>query len=240
MTRSLKAMIRLFAGGLMAISLSLVILMLIGKSPQPIVNEVLRLLPIEMVSWSGSRSARPAVGPWPPVAGQRYPDLELRDQHGDTVHLSDFAGKVILLELAAVPCKGCQAFAGGNKVGGFAGVPVQPGLSSIGDYAEQFARVKLGEDENVVFVQLLLYGQSMTSPTQQEVTAWARHFGMNRQDNEIVLQGDPSMLGRASYQMIPGFHLIDRDFILRYDSSGHQSACDLYRDLLPALGEMCR
>jgi hypothetical protein len=73
--------------------------------------------------------------PYEPVKGERYPDLILRDQNGDAVRLSDFAGKVILLELAAVPCKGCQAFAGGQERGGFAGVPVQRGLDSRISYS---------------------------------------------------------------------------------------------------------
>lgn len=44
---------------------------------------------------------------WPPVVGERYPDLAREDSHGQVVRLSDHAGKVILVELAAIPCKGC-------------------------------------------------------------------------------------------------------------------------------------
>ncbi len=44
----------------------------------------------------------------------------------------------------------------------------------------------------------------------------------------------------ATYQKIPGFHLIDREFVLTHDSSGHHPEDDLYRDLLPALGQMVR
>ena len=63
---------------------------------------------------------------WPPINGQRYPDLVLEDSHGQLTRLSDHAGKVILVELTAVPCKGCQAFAGGHRYGGFAGIGVPP------------------------------------------------------------------------------------------------------------------
>ena len=58
----------------------------------------------------------PVIGSWPPQVGAFYPDLILSDQNGDRFQLSDLAGKVILLELAAVPCSGCQAFAGGNEL----------------------------------------------------------------------------------------------------------------------------
>ncbi len=241
MINALKSVFRLIALGLLTITVSAGVLIGLGVSPMPVIDHSLNQIPVQVISWTGLRSAQPAViGSWPPTEGQRYPDLVLTDQQGETLHLSDLAGKVILLELAAVPCKGCQAFSGGNRYGGFAGVPVQPGLDSIHDYAERYAGVTLGEDEDVVFVQLLLYGKSMTSPSQQEVAAWAEHFQLDRSADEIVLRGDPAMLGAATYAMIPGFHLIDRDFVLRYDASGHQPNHDLYRDLLPALGAMSR
>jgi len=182
----------------------------------------------------------PVVGPWPPRVGASYPDLKLVDQNGQAFQLSRLTGKVILLELVAIPCKGCQAFAGGNRHGGFGGVSVQSGLDSIHDYAKRFAGVDIDGGTDIAFVQLLLYGTSMDSPSQQEVTGWARHFGMDRSRNQIVLRGEQSMISRETYQMIPGFHLIDRHFVLRYDSSGHHPKDDLYRDLLPALGRMVR
>lgn len=240
MSRAAKSMLRLMLGSLLTLAITFAILLVIGKSPMPIIDEAINRLPIEMVSWTGLRSAEPVViGQWPPVKGELYPDLILHDQNGDVVRLSDFAGKVILLELAAVPCQGCQAFAGGHELGGFAGVPVQRGLESIHQYARRFAGVELGNDD-VVFVQLLLYGRSMSSPSPAEVAGWANHFHMARSAKTIVLRGDASMLGTDTYRMIPGFHLIDDQFVLRYDSSGHRPEDDLYRDLLPALGRMVR
>ena len=241
MLHALRSAFRLVALGLLAFMIAAGLLIGMGVSPMPVVDHSLNRLPTEMVSWTGLRSAQsPVLGSWPPIEGERYPDLLLTDQRGETLQLSELAGKVILLELAAVPCKGCQAFAGGNRRGGFAGIAVQPGLDSIHDYAARFGGVKLGHDDDVVCVQLLLYGKSMTSPTQQEVAAWAEHFQLHRESGEIVLRGDPSMLGPVTYAMIPGFQLIDRDFVLRYDSCGHHPRHDLYRDLLPALAEMLR
>jgi hypothetical protein len=240
MARIAKNTFLLVVGNLLALAIVLASLHFMGKSPMPIIDEAINFLPVETVAWTGLRSSQPAVlGNWPPVKGAFYPDLVLSDQNGDTVRLSDFAGKVILLELAAVPCEGCQAFAGGQERGGFAGVGVQRDLQSIHHYANRYGGVELGSDE-VVFVQLLLYGKSMSNPTQAEVAGWAKHFQMPRTDKTIVLQGDASMLGQASYQMIPGFHLIDDHFVLKYDSSGHHPEDDLYRDLLPALGRMVK
>lgn len=177
---------------------------------------------------------------WPPIDGQRYPDLVLEDSHGQLVRLSDHAGKVILVELAAVPCKGCQAFAGGNQYGGFAGIGVQSGLDSIHSYARNIASINLKSSDEVLLVQLLLYGKGMGAPTREETQGWAEHFRIHDSDHQFVLRGDPSMVNRTTYNMIPGFHLIDRDFILRSDSCGHQPKANLYTELLPKLKKLAR
>ena len=35
--------------------------------------------------------------------------------------------------------------------------------------------------------------------------------------------------------MIPGFQLIDREFVLRYDGTGHRPRHDIWRELMPAI-----
>lgn len=188
---------------------------------------------------ANSLSSRP-VEFWPPIDGRRYPDLVLEDSHGQLVRLSDHAGKVILVELAAVPCKGCQAFAGGNQYGGFAGIGVQSGLDSIHHYAGNIASINLKSSDDVLLIQLLLYGKGMGAPTREETQGWAEHFRIHDRDHQFVLRGDPSMVNRTTYDMIPGFHLIDRDFILRSDSCGHRPKANLYTELLPKLKQLAR
>jgi hypothetical protein len=212
-----------------------------GQIPESYIERALGQVPAEWVAWTGYQpTALLESGQWPPQLGEPYPDVTLTDQYGEQVQLRDFAGKVILVELAAIPCKGCQAFAGGNELGDFGGFGVQRGLESIHRYAKRFAGVDLGQDPEVVFVQLLLYGRRMSSPTPEEVGGWASHFRMNGKPNLVVLRGTPEMLGEETYRRIPGFHLIDRDFVLRYESSGHNPKHDLYGQLLPALGKLAR
>ncbi len=197
MTRLIKSVLTIVAGTVLLIPIGLAAMKATGNSPMPLVDRAVNSLPVRLTSAVGLRSASPVViGNWPPAVGERFPELKLSDQTGRTVQLSDFEGKVILVEYAAVPCKGCQAFAGGQARGGFAGFTVQPGLESIESYARQYAGVGLGDD--VVFVQVLLYGKSLSAPTQEEVRGWADHFDMNREENKIVLQGDASMLSRET------------------------------------------
>ncbi|MGI9455216.1 MAG: hypothetical protein ACR2NU_01560, partial [Aeoliella sp.] len=137
-----------------------------------------------------------------------------------------------------MPCKACQAFSGGHVRGGFQGIPPQSGLPSIEESARTYGGFELS-DERIVKIHLLLYGLDMRAPTAEDARAWAEHFGLERAKNEIVLAGLPWMIGNASYQMIPGLQLIDKDGILRVDSTGRSNQQhDLYRELLPKVREM--
>jgi hypothetical protein len=174
---------------------------------------------------------------WPAKVDAPYPDLALLDADGNARRLSEFRGKVILVELIGIPCSACQAYAGGHVVGPLGNATVQANLDSIDKYARSYGHFNL-DDARVVFVQLLLFNEAMQAPSQAEARAWAEHFAVARHRNRVVLVGTAALASKQTYEMIPGFQLIDRDFVLRRDSSGHQPRHDLYRDLLPTMGRM--
>ncbi len=177
---------------------------------------------------------------WPPVVGQFYPKLVLRDQAGQVVSISDFKGKVILLEVVGLTCKACHAFAGGNEPGKprFRGIEPQRGLDSIERYANGYAKLSL-DHPDVVFVQLVLYGMDGRNPPEEEdVRAWADHFQMDRRRNEVVLVGDERFISPATRKLIPGFHLIDQNGILRAMSSNDPRHDPLHSSLLPKLASL--
>lgn len=184
-----------------------------------------------VLTWSGHPPS------WPPEKHRTYPDLELVDQEGNVTRLSDFKGKVILVEPVGIPCQACVAFSGGHELGAFEGIPPQQDLESIESYAKQFANICL-DDHRIVRVQLLLFNQAMQAPTQEEAVAWAKHFQMRRSRNEVVLVGTPSMATKASRDLIPGFHLIDQHFILRANSTGQTPEDNLYSKLLPMITKL--
>ncbi len=53
--------------------------------------------------------------------------------------------------------------------------------------------------------------------------------------NEVVLVADDYLIGPATFKMIPGFQLVDPEFRLRWDATGHRPRHDLWGELLPAL-----
>jgi len=177
---------------------------------------------------------------WPPVVGQFYPNLVLKDQTGQVSAISDFQGKVILLEVVGLTCKACHAFAGGNEPGKspFRGIQPQPGLDSIERYATGYAKLSL-DHPDIVFVQLVLYGMDGRSPpTEEDARAWASHFGMDRRKNQVVLIGDQRFISAETRKLIPGFHLIDQNGILRAMSSNDPKHDRLHSSLLPKLASL--
>ena len=175
---------------------------------------------------------------WPPRIGERYPNLRLLNAHGERVALDSLAGKVILVEPIGMDCPACNAFAGGNRPGasGFQGVQPQGGLPSIEELLDSYAGGISLSDDRIALVHLLLYRPGRDGPPKLETARlWAKHFGIEESEDTLVLVGESYLIGPASYNMIPGFQLIDSDFVLRFDASGHHPKHDLWRELLPAV-----
>jgi len=90
--------------------------------------------------------------PAAPKAGFRAPDFQLRTVDGDTVALSDFGGKVVLLNFWASWCMPCRlempAFQKVHQVYQEDGLVVL-GVNSSSDYLED--AIKFIEDEQLTF-----------------------------------------------------------------------------------------
>lgn len=183
------------------------------------------------LTWTG----HPPV--WPPDRDRKYPDLTLIDQNGKPVRLAEFQGKVILVEMVGMTCPACIAFSGGAEKGSFGNVPPQGNLEPIHKYLRRFGRIRL-DDPRLVFVQIILFNQQMKAPTQEDVKAWADHFGFRTEMNQYVLAGLPEMASAASMEIVPGFQLIDKNFNLRIDCAGREPVHNFYTDLLPQIRQL--
>ncbi len=171
--------------------------------------------------------------PWPPVIGQAYPDLTLIDQEGQEFKLSYLKGKVIVVEPIGMNCPACQAFAGGNKYGAFENNAVARDLNDFKTIFLHYSKGLRLPNPDVVFVQILLYDMNMGAPTKEDARKWAAHFNISKDNNHFVAVFPYDMRGKESFDMIPGFQLIDRNFILKSDSTGHHPKHNLYKQLIP-------
>jgi hypothetical protein len=184
-------------------------------------------------SAAGRSNPGPDIGTWPPRTGEAYPDLTLLDSSGNLFKLSSLKGKVILVEPIGMSCTACQALSGGHTCGGFLGVSPQPGISSLDENLARFGGGLTLDNPNIAYVQVVIFNLDLKTPSVTEVRAWADHFKLTGRPNVYVLVGTPAMLTQASFDMIPGVHLVDRGFVLRSEHFGHGGGSDLYRELLP-------
>ncbi len=73
----------------------------------------------------------------------------------------------------------------------------------------------------------------MGAPTAQDAKKWAEHFKIYKKHNHYVAVSPYDLRSNASFNMIPGFQLIGKDFILRSDATGHNPKHHLYKTLIP-------
>lgn len=177
---------------------------------------------------------------WPPALGKPFPDIELIDQTGRKVKMSSFQGKVILVEFIGMNCPACQAFSGAFDRGSFKNIHPQKGLESIEKLFPKYAGGLSLNDDRIVFVQILLYSMTMDAPTEHDAKKWAQHFQLDRSKNQVVLAGNKALLGQASFNLIPGFQLLDKNLIVRSDSTGHHPRHNLYTELLPLVATVLK
>ncbi len=172
---------------------------------------------------------------WPPVVGQPYPDLPLLDENGKDFRLSSFKGKVIIVEPVAMTCAACNSFSGGNRadVGAFEGQSPQPDLGAIDDLFPQYTGLQLSDDR-LVYVQLVLYNAQNQAPTIDDIKRWEAHYHL-RSANRFIVIPKKDMRGQATYNMIPGFQIIDKSFVLRHDATGDNPKEDVWRSALPSV-----
>lgn len=186
--------------------------------------------------------AQDKIPNWPPQEGVVYPDLSLIDSDGNSVSLASFKGKILIIKPIGMSCPACNAWSGAKEKGGFKGTKPQQNLESLEEYARQ--RGINMNNENILVINLLLFNMALKPTVQQDAKAWEEHFDHNKKPNYITLAGSEEMLNKvnykASYKMIPGFHLVDQNFILRSDATGHHPKRDPYTHLIPMISRLLK
>lgn len=176
---------------------------------------------------------------WPPSVGRGFPEISLTDHAGEPFSMIKLRGRPVLVELGAMTCVGCEALSGAAKYGGFGGMRVSPEYGSLEEYARTYGGVNLFGGE-VAFVQIIAYNLSLNPPTPSQLADWRRHFHLNEHPEAYVVGGGAALASGVTYRMIPGVLLLDREGIVRVDSTGDTPKQDLFRELLPELGRMVR
>jgi hypothetical protein len=195
---------------------------------------LLVLLVLAYIGLAPARGATPMAS-WPPTVGQEYPDLDLIDAKGAMCKLKKFQGQVILVEFVGMTCPACSAFAGANDpaVGHFRKVEPQPGLDSLAKLMTRYAHLPLGTP-NLAHVVVMACSMKMGVCSNEDAMAWADHFKILPYNGDYVFSAVRAQQPPA-VAMVPGFHLIDKSFILRSDAAGDNPKESLENRTLPMI-----
>lgn len=175
---------------------------------------------------------------WPPRVGEHFPAVALTDHEGKPFDLQSLRGKPVLLEFVAMTCAACEAWSGGHTYGAYHDLLAQHGLDSIESYYHRYTGGLNLFDGSVNFVQLIVYDIGLKAPSTAELAEWRAHFHFNEHPNVFIVTGGEPLRNRDSFFRIPGFLLLDKDGVIRFDALGHSPQHDLFRELLPAVKGM--
>ncbi len=168
---------------------------------------------------SSKRRGRPVAKledlghPWPPEHGEPYPDLDLIDPvTGEDFRLSSLAGKVLVVHFIGMTSPGSLGLVGGadasfGSVGGDPIPPIEVLLES--------ADIPPGHPD-LLIVHVLVFGKAKphAAPTREEANEFIAHFGLADRPSTTTLLGRERHTIPHIRGVIPGFHVIDRDFRL--------------------------
>lgn len=88
-------------------------------------------------------------------------------------------------------------------------------------------------------MQVLLYSMSMGPPDNNDAKKWAQHFGLQKKNTYVVVP-TKSLINPASYDLIPGFALLDKKGVVRSVSAGHNPKQNLWTYLLPMVNQLLK
>lgn len=161
--------------------------------------------------------------PWPPVMNKSFPEISLVDSNGQSFKLSDFSGKVIIVEYVDMNSPLSHSYSGAKTKGTYGGTrhTFDESTQSLEDMVvkENAGQLALPHPD-IIVLKVVIYNEAGQQAKPEDAQAWAQHFGLTRENNYIVAVPEKDIRGYDTNQLIPGFQLIDKDFLLRVDSSG--------------------
>lgn len=178
--------------------------------------------------------------PWPPAMNAAYPDYELIDQEGVQFKLSDYKGKIIILEMVDMSSPFSQAYSNAAEIGLFGATEkydeyTKPIATLLREYSEDNLVLPL---PNVVTIKVIVQTQNGAQPSVKDAEEWAAFFRLTKANNVIVAVPVKDIRGKLTEKITPGYQLIDGDMMLRVDSAGLEPKHNLTMTLVPQLQKL--
>lgn len=230
----------------------LIILMLVSvyvlednkKSPEEIARIIEERKEMRSILASGGNLNQNLPKIWPPKMNSVYPDLELYDQKGQKFMLSSLAGHVIIVEYIDALSPISQAQSGSATHGLYYGAKTQELNRQALPFSDVIKKHTNGAfllpNDNIFELKIIVYGADATAASRDDAEQWAQHFKLKEADNVIVAVPSKDMRGDESQSLITGFQLLDKNMVLRVDSSGVMPKHNLQMTLVPLVPKLIR
>ncbi len=214
------------------------------KSPEEIAKILEEAKEMRAIMAKGGSANQNVPDPWPPKMNNIYPDFALIDQEGKEFNLSSLKGRVIVIEYIDVSSPVSQAQSGAGLFGAY----YASSSSDVDKYAKPFADVLRKNtsgalvlpNDNIVELKIIIYGEGGGAGTRDDAQQWADHFNLKKSDNVIVAVTKNDFRAKESNVLISGFQLIDKNMLLRVDSSGATPKHSLAMTLVPLVPKLIR
>lgn len=212
------------------------------KKPQEEITEILKQEQEDRIKMAQGKPLNENIpDPWPAKMNKPYPEIELIDRDGKAFKLSNHKGKVIILSFIDMSSPVSQAQAGAGLSGAY-------GLTQETDkLAEPFSEtLRKGDvdltlpNDDVVEINVLVYAQDGAQTTVDNADSWANHFDLEREKGVVVAIPQKDIRGEESEKIINGFQLLDKNHILRVDSSGSEPKHNLRMTFIPLVPKLLR
>ena len=181
---------------------------------------------------------------WPPKMNKIYPNLELYDQMGKKFTLSSLSGKVIIMEYIDISSPESQAQSGSAKMGAYYGSKTKEINTQVEIFGDVIERSTNGAfrlpNDNVLELKIIIYGPEGSAGSRDDAQNWAEHFNLQQSDNVIVAVPSNDLRSKATQSIVSGFQLIDKNMMLRVDSSGAEPKHNLGMTLAPLVPKLIR
>lgn len=241
--KTLSVMIRGLFGCLMVLMFLAFVSIEANKKPDAEIAKILeeqRKMRIILATASKGNENLPEV--WPPKMNVVYPDFELFDQKGEKFLLSSLAGRVIILEYIDISSPISQAQSGSATAGVYFGAKSQELNKEAQPFSDIVNKITNGAftlpNDNILELKVLVYGADGAPGSRDDAEQWAQHFKLEESDNVIVAVPSLDMRSDESQSLVRGFQLLDKNMILRVDSSGVMPKHNLRMTLVPLVPKL--
>ncbi|MGH1403321.1 MAG: hypothetical protein ACRBDL_03690 [Alphaproteobacteria bacterium] len=189
-------------------------------------EEIERILKEKREIYEALRKGEPVnknlPGLWPPKMNQKYPDIDLVNQAGEEFKLSDLKGRVLIVEYIDMSSPVSQAQSGGAILGAYGATTyVDKVTTPVSQVLKQSTEGELSlPHPHILEVKVIIYGEDGGQASRDDAGNWASHFNLNLKDGVIVSVPVKDMRDQLTKELITGYQLVDKNLMMRADSTG--------------------